>query len=72
VEEAAAGFRNIQCESKTQISRVSVPLLPLKETMNAAAPTDASMTMSALMTLAHLSDERSESQILHIQKHRHR
>ncbi len=62
LEEADAGFQNIQCESKTQISRGSVPLLSLKETITAAAPTDESMAMSALRILAHLSDERSNAE----------
>jgi hypothetical protein len=51
MEEAAAEFRTIQRDSNTQISRSSVPSLPLKETTNEAALAEASMTMSALKTL---------------------
>ena len=51
MDEAAAGLRNIHGDLNTQISRGSVPALPLKDTMNAQASADTSMTMSALKTL---------------------
>jgi hypothetical protein len=51
VDEAAAGFRNIQGDFNAQISRGNVTAMPLKETTNTEVPTDSSMTMSALKTL---------------------
>ena len=51
MDEAAAGFRDIQGDSNAQISRGNVPALPLKETTNAEVPADMSMAMSALKTL---------------------
>jgi hypothetical protein len=62
VEEAAAAFRNLQCDSNTQISRGSVPSLPIKEQMHETTPAEVSMTMSALKTLERLSDARSNAE----------
>ncbi len=51
VDEAAAGFRNIQGDFNAQISCGNVPAMLLKETTNTEVPVDTSMTMSALKTL---------------------
>jgi hypothetical protein len=40
VEEAAAAFRSIQCDSRTQISRGSAPLLPLRDKTHEATPAE--------------------------------
>ena len=51
------GFAPFSVDSNTQISRGSVPLLPLKETTNEAAPAEVSMNMSAFKTLEREVDE---------------
>jgi hypothetical protein len=60
VDEAAAELSNIRGDLNTQISRGSVPALPLKDTMNAQPSADASMTMSAFKTL--VSEARNNAE----------
>ena len=62
VEEAAAALSNIQRDSHTQLSRGSVPLLPLKDTTNEATHVQMPTNMSELRTTERLSDERGDAE----------